>query len=151
MKLEEAIKQKSFSSERSKLILNLMYTFSWLEEPLRATLNSEKITSPQYNILRILKGSHPKPLSPADIKAVMLHKKSDLTRMLDRLVSKELIDRKICPSNRRKMDINITESGMALLEKLNPLIKSHSEDRIEAFVSEEEAKLVNEILDKMRG
>ena len=151
MRLEDAIKQSKFKSEYQKLVLNLMYTYNWLEEPIRIVVAEYKITIPQYNILRILKGSSPKPLSPADIKSVMLHKKSDLTRMLDRLVAKKLIDRKICPSNRRKMDISITKEGELLISKIHPEIQAASGDRIENSISEEEAKIANDIIDKMRG
>ena len=114
-------------------------------------VSKHQITIPQYNILRILKGSSPQPLSPQDIKKVMLHKKSDLTRMLDRLVTKDLIDRKICPSNRRKMDITITAKGLELLEELNPKVKSITEDKIAEHLSESEAKKANQLIDKMRG
>jgi DNA-binding MarR family transcriptional regulator len=151
MKLEDEIKQKKFDSEHHKLVLNLLYTFNWIETPMKALISEQKITLPQYNILRILKGSFPKPLSPQDIKAVMLHKKSDLTRMLDRLVSKNLIDRKICPSNRRKMDITIRQEGIELLNTLNPKIRAATDDRIADNLSEKEAKIANDLIDKLRG
>lgn len=151
MKLEDAINQRKFSSEYQKLFLNLVYTYNWLEEPIRQTASQFKITIPQYNILRILKGSSPIPLSPADIKKVMLHKKSDLTRMLDRLVAKNLIDRKICPSNRRKMDIVITDQGLQLLAEMLPNVERASDQRIATHLSEEEAKTINGLIDKMRG
>lgn len=118
---------------------------------MKALVSEHKITLPQYNILRILKGSFPKPLSPQDIKAVMLHKKSDLTRMLDRLVSKDLIDRKTCPANRRKMDITIRQEGIVLLDTLNPEIHTVTDDRIALHLSEKEAKIANDLIDKLRG
>ncbi|GLR19807.1 MarR family winged helix-turn-helix transcriptional regulator [Portibacter lacus] len=151
MRLEEEINQKTFNSEHQKLILNLMYTYSWIEKPLKDTMAKEQLTMPQYNILRILKGAHPNPVSPQDVKKVMLNKKSDLTRLLDRLVSKEIIGRRICPSNRRKMDLSITEKGIDLLERLNPRIKEVFEVRISDNISAEEAKQANDIIDKMRG
>ncbi|WP_235298411.1 MarR family winged helix-turn-helix transcriptional regulator [Portibacter marinus] len=151
MKLEEEIKQSKFNSEHHKLVLNLMYTFNWLEKPIKFAVSKHKITIPQYNILRILKGSSPNPLSPRDIKKVMIHKKSDLTRLLDRLVSKDLAHRSICPSNRRKMDITITEKGLELLEKLNPEIAKVSDERIAKNISESEAIKANELIDKLRG
>ena len=151
MRLEDEIKQKKFDSEYHKLILNLLYTYNWIEQPMKALISKYNITSPQYNILRILRGSFPKPLSPQDIKAVMIHKKSDLTRMLDRLVSKDLIDRKICPSNRRKMDIVIREEGIALLNKLNPELRAVTDDQIADHITEKEAKIANDLIDKLRG
>jgi DNA-binding MarR family transcriptional regulator len=151
MGLEDEIKQKKFDSEYHKLVLNLVYTYNWIEQPMKALISKYNITTPQYNILRILKGSFPKPLSPQDIKAVMLHKKSDLTRMLDRLVSKDLIDRKICPSNRRKMDIVIREEGIELLNKLNPELRAITDDQIADHISEKEAKIANDLIDKLRG
>ena len=151
MKLEEAIKQTKFSSEQQKLTLNVMYTSAWIHEPIKKVLAEYKLTSPQYNILRILKGAKPEPISPADIKAVMLHKKSDLTRMLDRMVNKKIINRKVCPSNRRKMDITISNVGVELLDRIYPKLNKVTEDRIFSNLSAKEAQQANELLDKMRG
>lgn len=150
MELEKAIKQKNFRSEKHKFVLNLMYSYNWIEEPIRKLLSKFQLTLPQYNILRILKGAGNKPLSPNDIKEVMLHKKSDLTRMLDRLESKKLIHRMICPSNRRKMDITITQEGVNMLEEILPLLEGSFERKIHENITEEEAKIANRVLDKMR-
>ena len=151
MRIEEEIKQTRFNSEHHKLVLNLIYTNSWLEASTKNIVSKYKITIPQFNILRILKGSAPTPLSPQDIKSVMIEKKTDLTRMLDRMLSKNLIDRSICPSNRRKMDITITQEGVSLLEEINPQIAAATEEKIEKNISEEEAIQANIILDRLRG
>ena len=151
MRLEDEIKQSKFQTSYQKLVVNLLYTYNWLEEPTKKVLSKHKLTIPQYNILRILKGSQTKPLSPQDIKKVMLHKKADLTRMLDRLVEKSLVDRNICPSNRRKMDINITQEGLDLLEIVNPKLKAATDDRIAKNITEAEAAMASDIIDKMRG
>ncbi len=150
MNLEEAIQQKNFNSEYQKLILNIIYTNTWIEEPIRRLLLNHKITLAQYNILRILKGSDPNPLSPGEIKGVMLHKKTDLTRMLDRLESKSLIIRKTCKKNRRQVDVWIKETGKQLLEQLKPQIESASEKRISNKITPQEASMLNELLDKIR-
>jgi len=151
MKIEDEIQQKKFNSEHHKLVLNLMYTHSWLESSTKEILSKYKITSPQFNILRILKGSAPKPLAPQDIKRVMIHKKTDLTRMLDRMLSKNLVERTICPSNRRKMDITITQDGINLLEEINPQLAEATEDKIAKNITKEEALQANIIIDRLRG
>lgn len=151
MRLEKAIKQSKFKSEHHKLYVNLMYTYNWLEEPMRKLFSKYQLTLSQYNILRILKGASPDPMSPNDIKDVMLHKKSDLTRMLDRLEKKNLVHRMICPSNRRKMDITITEEGIQLLAEILPKLEAVSEGRIEKYICTEEAAQLNDLLDKLRG
>ncbi len=151
MRLEEAIKQPKFRSEHNKLMLNILYTFNWVEEPIKAVLSDFSLTLPQYNILRILKGSSSKPLSPNEIKEVMLHKKSDLTRLIDRLESKALIYRVVCPSNRRKMDITITKEGLNILDEIYPILNAKTESKLQKHLTLDEAKLANELLDKMRG
>ena len=151
MKIEKALNQSKFESIYHKLILNILYSYNWIDEPLKKIIGEYNITQPQYNVLRILKGSHPSLMSPADIKTVMINKKSDLTRLLDRLVAKDLIHRNICPSNRRKMDIGISQKGIQLINELNPKIIKGTQHKIKDHISEEEAKIASNILDKMRG
>ncbi len=81
----------------------------------------------------------------------MIHKKTDLTRMLDRMLSKNLVERTICPSNRRKMDITITQDGINLLEEINPQLAEATEDKIAKNITKEEALQANIIIDRLRG
>lgn len=148
--LQEDIKQKNFESAFQKVLLNILYTSEYFSNKVRSILKSFDLTEPQFNILRILAGSNPKSLSPGDIKKVMVFKRSDLTRMMDRLESKELIKRKICPENRRQVNINITESGLKVLSKVNPVINQEIYSDISHNINEKEADILSQLLDKLR-
>ena len=149
MGLEKDIKQQHFTSENQKLIINLVFTNNWLTEKIRDFLSAEDITLQQFNILRILRGSHPKPLSTLVIRERMLDKMSDTSRIVDRLLLKGLVDKKTCPSDKRLVDISITEEGKKVLAKIDQNEKEMM--AVIANLNEEEMKILNGLLDKMRG
>ena len=149
MGLKEDIQQdKGFKSERHKALINIMYTEAWLRSLMSETLKPFDLTSQQYNVLRILRGSSPKPMSTSCIRGRMLDKMSDASRIVDRLFKKGLLERKTCASDKRLVDVLITEEGLKLLEKIDEPIENMGD----AFssISEVEAKTLNEILDKLR-
>jgi hypothetical protein len=149
MGLEKDIKQQHFTSENQKLIINLVFTNNWLTEKIRDLLSAEDITLQQFNILRILRGSHPKPLSTLVIRERMLDKMSDTSRIVDRLLLKGLVDKKTCPSDKRLVDISITAEGKKVLAKIDQNEKEMM--AVIANLNEEEMKTLNGLLDKMRG
>ena len=149
MGLEKDIKQQHFNSENQKLIINLVFTNNWLTEKIRDLLSAEDITLQQFNILRILRGSHPKPLSTLVIRERMLDKMSDTSRIVDRLLLKGLVDKKTCPSDKRLVDISITAEGKKVLAKIDQNEKEMM--AVIANLNEEEMKTLNGLLDKMRG
>jgi DNA-binding MarR family transcriptional regulator len=148
MKIEEAIKQQKFISGHQKALINLLYTASWLQGRQQDFFKPFKITAQQFNILRILKGQHPASISGTEIKARMLDKNSDVSRLLDRLVAKDLISKRTCPNDKRATDVNITETGLDLLKTL---AKYQTELDNVLSLSEEEAIQLSELLDKARG
>jgi DNA-binding MarR family transcriptional regulator len=111
-------------------------------------LKPHHINDQHYNILRILKGQHPKSVCPGYIKSVLLNKRGDLTRLVDKLYRKGYIDRSTNPVNRRKVDLNITAAGLSLLNVLQRKINSY--EQIQQKITQEEANLLNELLDKLR-
>ena len=148
MGIEKEIQQSSFRNEFQKLAINIMYTANWLNERISRMLLKEDVTQQQYNILRILRGSD-HPLSTLQIRERMLDKMSDTSRIVDRLVSKELVQKNACQSDKRLVDIILTEKGLQLVDKLDLL-----NDQLDALlkgVNEQEAALANQILDKLRG
>jgi DNA-binding MarR family transcriptional regulator len=149
MGLEKDIKQQHFTSENQKLIINLVYTNNWLTEKIRDFLSAEDITLQQFNILRILRGSHPQPLSTLTIRERMLDKMSDTSRIVDRLLLKGLVNKKTCPTDKRLVDISITEEGKKILAKID--MKEKEMTAIISNLSQEEMKMLNGLLDKMRG
>ncbi|KAA0242214.1 MAG: MarR family transcriptional regulator, partial [Chlorobiota bacterium] len=148
-RLEEEIKQKKFKSEHHKLMVNLIYTTNWLMSIHGPLMKQYGLTVQQYNILRILRGQYPNPCTVNLLKERMLDKMSDASRLVDRLLEKSLLERRTCENDRRRVDISITAAGLDLLKKVD-----EDENKLYArmnMLSEEEASLVNDLLDKLRG
>lgn len=149
MSLEKDILQEKFESEHHKAAVNILFTGSWLHNLNAARLKSAGITPEQFNVLRILRGSHPKPLMLADITARMIDKSSNATRLVEKLRQKGLVKREICESNRRQVDILITSKGLDLLLKTDR--EADSWFATLKNITKAEAQELNRILDKLRG
>ncbi len=147
MKIENQIKQKEFTSVHHKAHINILYTSNWLKDRSQRIIKKFEITQQQYNVLRILKGRAGKSCSAQEIKEVMIDKRPDLTRLIDRLILKSLVTRQECEENRRKLDIMITEKGISLIKKIEPLFKKMITD--ETVITDAEAIELSRILDKM--
>jgi DNA-binding MarR family transcriptional regulator len=148
MKIEEEIKQAKFKSAHQKAVLNLLYTANWIENKQRELFEPFGITGQQYNILRILRGQHPKQISAVEIKNRMLDKNSDVSRLLDRLIIKNLVSKSQCPNDKRATDITITETGLELLNTLDSAINNLDSHYL--GLSVEEANQLSDLLDKSR-
>jgi DNA-binding MarR family transcriptional regulator len=148
MKIEEEIKQQKFRSSQQKAVINTIYTASWMQGKLQETFKLFNITLQQYNILRILRGQHPNSISATEIKSRMLDKNSDVSRLLDRLLTKNIISKRTCSEDKRAADINLTEEGVDLLRAIDK--KQQQIDGI-LLLSEEEAIQLSDLLDKCRG
>jgi DNA-binding MarR family transcriptional regulator len=149
MSIEQDIKQEKFASEFEKAAVNILFTGSWLHNLNAVRLKNHDITPEQYNVLRILRGSHPKPVMLAGITARMIDKSSNATRLVEKLRQKGLLKREICENNRRQVDILITEKGLSLLKKID----GEAEGWLEQLknISKADAQELNRILDKLRG
>lgn len=148
MELEKEIQQSKFQNEYQKLLLNIIFTASWLNLRNTQRFKPYGISPQQYNILRILRGQHPKSATVTLLTERMLDKSSNASRLVEKLRLKQLLDRCECPEDRRAVNVKITDKGLALLQKLD-----QSDDDIRkdfTHISEEEAKLVNRILDGIR-
>lgn len=116
MSLEEDIKQgKSFENAYEKLMVNVMYTNSWLMEQQNSIFKPFGLTVPQYNVLRILRGAYPEPCTINSLIDRMLDRMSNASRIVDRLESKQLVLRKVSKVDRRAKDVVITDEGLKLL------------------------------------
>ena len=149
MKLEDEIVQKNFDSVYHKAAVNIIYTSNWLANIHSEALRPYNLTIQQFNILRILRGQYPRVVNLKLIKERMLDKMSDVSRLIERLREKGLVDRKTCASDRRSIDVIITESGINLLDELNKYIKQV--DQLFSTLNEEEVETLNNLLDKLRG
>ena len=147
MSIDKDIKQRNFKSEHQRALVNLLYTYNWTTEQLKEIFKREKLTLQQFNILRILRGSE-LPISTLEIRERMLDKMSDTSRIVDRLVIKGLVKKVICKTDKRLVDVSISDKGRKVLEKLD-----NCEAEMEAIfgaISPAEAKTLNKLLDKIR-
>ncbi len=149
MKLEDEIKQAQFKTEHHKLMINLLYTTSWLQRMQSSILRPHDITPEQYNILRILRGSKGVQMSLNEISGRMIDRASNTSRLIDKLVAKKWAIRKICPDDRRQSEIAITEKGLDLLDKLQKPIDEITEQF--SIISVNDCKKFNQALDEIRN
>jgi DNA-binding MarR family transcriptional regulator len=149
MGLENDIKQKRFDSEQEKAAINILYTASWIDGSSLRRLKPHGITPQQFNVLRILRGSHPKKLMLFDIASRMIDKNSNATRLVEKLRTNNLVTREQCPDNRRQVDIAITQKGLDLLAEID----KETDTWLKTFknLSIAEFKSLNGLLDKLRG
>lgn len=148
MKLEEEIAQIRFKNEHQKALINLTYTYNWVHKHQRDFFKQYKVTPQQFNVLRILRGQHPNPANINLIKERILDKTSDASRLVDRLVTKKYVLRYKNKSDRRSTNLHISDKGLALLQEIDIEI-GVLEDLFSAL-SKQEAKQLNELLDKLR-
>jgi DNA-binding MarR family transcriptional regulator len=149
MKLEEELKQPRFRDEYQRAMLNIIFSGSWLEVRTTQILRPYDLSSQQFNVLRILRGSRPRPLNLLDIQERMMDKMSNATRLVEKLRQKELLTRKQCDSNRRKVEIEITDKGMELLSTLDPIMNAQHQEFANKLTTDE-VKQLNSLLDKLR-
>jgi DNA-binding MarR family transcriptional regulator len=149
MKIEDEIQSSKFEDNYHKAVINVSYTYSWLSNLLRINFEKYNLTSQQFNVLRILRGQSPKPATINMIKERMIDKMSDASRIVDRLVQKELVSRCTNSIDRRAVDIHITEKGLEILSKMDNEFKTS--DLLKHNLTEEEAANLSNLLDKMRG
>lgn len=147
MKFEKEIKQQKFRSAKQKATLNLLFTSSWLTNRHKDFFKEYGLTPQQYNVLRILRGQHPESISTSDIKARMLDKNSDASRIVDRLTIKGWVTKTVSPADRRLVDVIISQDGLDLLERMDS--KTDELDHT-IGLTEQEADLLSNLLDKVR-
>lgn len=148
MSLEKDIQQREFRNEYQKAILNILYTYNYLQDKMNDVFKNHDITNQQYNVLRILRGQYPGHASVNSIRDRMIYKMSDVSRIVERLRLKGLIDRKSATRDKRAVEVTITESGLKMLEKMEPDV-NHFESFL-GNLTEEETRLLNGLLDKVR-
>lgn len=149
MKIEQEIKQGSFDSEQERLMINIMYTANQFTLRGNRDLKPFDLTTQQFNALRILRGQKGCPLSVKEMEGRMLDRSSNISRLVDKLLKKSLIDRLVCEEDRRRVDLSITAKGMDLLAQIDEVHKE-MKSALKEVLTEEEALMANSILDKLR-
>ena len=147
MGIENDINQANFRNEFQKVAINFIYSYHWMNEKMRIFFDNEDITQQQFNILRILSGAG-KPISTLQIRQRMLDRMSDTSRIVDRLLLKEFVQKTTCPLDKRLVDVSITEKGKKLLEKMDNY--NADMDAIFDNLSETDARTLNKLFDKLR-
>ncbi|MEO9484873.1 MAG: MarR family transcriptional regulator [Ekhidna sp.] len=133
-----------------RAIFEIIKTGHWITDQVSVELKEFDISEPQYNVLRILRGRDNKPATVQEIQSQMIQRSSNVTRIIDKLLIKELVERKECPSNRRKMDITITKQGVDYLKILDQKLRSFHSSMINNLSSSELEQL-GELIKKLKG
>jgi len=147
MSLESQIKQTSFRSEQAKLMVNLIYTYNQLKGEITTRLKAEGLTMQQYNVLRIVRGAGEDGSTTSEIRARLLDKMSDASRMVDRLVAMGHLQKVRDQEDRRLVYVYLTESGLQLVTRL---MEQEVVESIVEGMSNEKAQQLNELLDHLR-
>ena len=149
MKIEDEIKSTVPLNNSKKIILNVLYTQNVINDNFNEILKPYDLSGEQFNVLRILRGQKGNPANMCVIQERMLAKTSNTTRLVDKLLLKELVTRKVCKENRRKIEVLITEKGLAILKELDPKVNDY-ENNFVANLTTNELEQLNELLEKIR-
>jgi DNA-binding MarR family transcriptional regulator len=148
-KIEDAIQQKEFKDQFNKAVVNLIFTHSYLVTAQSMLFKPHDLSPEQYNVLRILRGQNGVPTTVSSIQDRMLNKMSNASRLVEKLKLKDLVKREECPSDRRQVDVLITEKGLDLLRQLEIQVEESNRNFVK--LTKEEAIQLNDLLDKLRG
>lgn len=149
MTIEDIIKSNSPLAIPKKTVLNILYTQNIITDKFSELLKPYDLSEEQFNVLRILRGQKGKPANMCLIQERMLAKTSNTTRLVDKLLLKDFVTREVCPNNRRKMEVQITEKGLNLLSELDPKVIEH-ELSFSNNLNQEELEQLNVLLEKFR-
>ncbi|MEY3320422.1 MAG: hypothetical protein RLZZ417_5 [Bacteroidota bacterium] len=150
MKLEDEINQTVFKDNFHKAHVNLLFTAAWLNQKINRILKPYEVSGQQFNILRILKGLGDNPASLKLITSRMLDKTSNTSRLVDKLIEKNMVIRTFCPMDRRQVEIRITETGERILQKCNDIMERNINATMNNL-SELEALQLNDLLEMVRN
>lgn len=148
--LNKRLKTKANLPLSQVSVINLFYTANWMKEDLLLELKPFDLSLEQFNVLRILRGQKGKAINLQDIQERMVSKMSNTTRLVDKLIKKKFVNRTTCKSNRRKVEISITDLGLETLEMVDPLIYA-TEKKITKNLTQEELTQLNTLLTKLKN
>ncbi len=149
MNVEKQIQTSSELGTTTRSIIHLTLVHHRIQEELQAALKPFEVSLQQFNVLRILRGRKGEPANMSTINDRMVTKMSNTTRLVDKLMAKGYVSRQTCPSNRRKVEIDITPAGRDILLKMDEAV-AESESRLLNALNHEELKQLNILLDKIK-
>lgn len=150
MNIEQEIKSTIALELAKKVLLNISFTKNTLNDRFLEIMKPYDLSSEQYNVLRILRGQKGKPLNMSDIQERMISRNSNTTRLIDKLLLKEMVTRNECPANRRKIEVEITTKGLEILKTLDPVVIEH-ENHFANKLNPKELEQLNTLLEKYRN
>tara|TARA_B100001059_G_C17739147_1_gene530620 strand:- start:158 stop:625 length:468 start_codon:yes stop_codon:yes gene_type:complete len=149
MNLEQSISQAKFDSEQEKLMINVIYSANLLNLITTRLFKPFDLSLQQYNVLRILRGQKGSSIALMEIENRMLDKSSNVSRLVDKLISKDLVNRSVCSEDRRRIEILITSNGMSILKEIDAIL-SEMNSKLKELISDDDANQTNRILDHLR-
>ena len=147
--LEKLLQIESKIPLSKATVVTIIHTNSLIKQKLSSQLKPLDLSIEQFNVLRILRGQKGKAINLQDIQKRMVNRGSNTTRLVDKLIKKEFVQRELSKVNRRKVEINITQLGLETLKKVDPLIDK-AEKEVTENLSKEELKLLNKLLMKLK-
>ncbi|MEG9326353.1 MarR family transcriptional regulator [Salinimicrobium catena] len=144
-----AMENKDQSLLTRTAVIEMILSGTWVQDHLSEALKPYKLSIAQFNVLRILRGQKGKPASLACVNDKMIHKMSNTTRLVDKLLKKGLVDRIICPNNRRMIELTITSEGLELLKELDVVIDK-TEEQLMSNLAPNEVNALVELLQKLK-
>ena len=150
MSLEQSISQSKFDSEQEKLMINVIYSANLLNLITTRLFKPFDLSPQQYNVLRILRGQKGSAISIMEIEHRMLDKSSNVSRLVDKLISKDFVSRAVSLKDRRRIEILITIKGISVLNEID-LILDEMNSKLKELISDDDAKNTNRILDQLRN
>lgn len=150
MDIQNEVKASANIPIHKKVLLNVLFCQNEINEKMNEILKPFDLSTEQFNVLRILRGQKGNPANMSCVKERMICKTSNTTRLVDKLLNKKFVTREICPSNRRKIEVNITQSGLDILSILDPKIIAH-ESQFASNLDDLELEQLNVLLEKYRN
>jgi DNA-binding MarR family transcriptional regulator len=144
------MQKKLAYTTHQRAVVEIIWIFNLLDEHISGVLKGFGLTHIQFNILRLLQSEHPDVISVGEVKDRVLFRTSDVSRIIDRLVKKELVERSLCQQNRRKIDLRISEKGLKLIDSILPELNNTLDTLLTGRISEQEAVLIVELLKRIR-
>ena len=149
MGISEDLKQRTFISETSKSVVNIIFTGNWMMQKMHELLKPFGLTPQQYNVLRILRGQQNNPMTVLAITERMLDKTSNASRLVDKLLEKKFVLRKECPHDRRAVDIIILPAGLTILSEIDQVQKAWEMNF--QSINPDKMSQLNDLLDEFRS
>lgn len=149
MSIESEIQSKGFLSNQEKTFVNVILSGALFYTQINIFFKRYNLTEPQYNVLRILRGSYPKSMLTSDLQSRLLHKSSNATRLLKKIIEKDLIKSTQCKEDKRQYFHSLTPKGLALLTTIDPHLKKYCVEKI--TLSSSKLEQLNSLLDELRN